>query len=136
MDVDRFGFVNCPLLSAVGLLVVRELHTDANVLQLDATSAVSIRLSFDPTVREEITAMSVDPFTGISSSASCIRWDEDLRLWTPEGIQHISVYLGAPNGTGAYVECKTLMLGTFAVSEVIPVYICGIDSELMVGAVC
>jgi len=136
MDVDRFGFVNCPLLSAVGLLVVRELHTDANVLQLDATSAVSIRLSFDPTVREEITAMSVDPFTGISSSASCVRWDEDLRLWTPEGIQHISVYLGAPNGTGAYVECKTLMLGTFAVSEVIPVYICGIDSELMVGAVC
>lgn len=117
-DVDRFAFTSCPLLSVVYLLFVRELQTDVVVVKLEQGQTLTIRMSFDPTVREEITAKSVDAFTGASSAASCVRWDEDLRMWSSEGIEHVDVHLGAANGTGAYVECKTSWLGTFAVSEV------------------
>lgn len=117
-DVSRFALTSCPLLSVVHLLYVRELQTDIVVEKFKQDQTLTIRMSFDPTVREEITANTVDPFTGISSAASCVRWDEKLRMWTPDGIQHVHVHLGAKNGTGAYVECKTSWLGIFAVSEV------------------
>jgi hypothetical protein len=117
-DVSRFALTSCPLLSVVHLLYVRELQTDIVVEKFKQDQTLTIRMSFDPTVRDEITANAVDPFTGISSAASCVRWDEKLRMWTPDGIQHVHVHLGTKNGTGAYVECRTLWLGTFAVSEV------------------
>jgi hypothetical protein len=117
-NVGRMEFVSCRLLSVVALIQVRELHSDKELSQLDESEPVTIRLTFDPTVREEITDGSVDPFTGLSSSASCVRWDESLRMWTSAGIQHVTVFLGNSSGTGAYVECKTKFLGTFAVSEV------------------
>jgi len=129
-DVDRFAFTSCPLLSVVYLLFVRELQTDVVVVKLEQGQTLTIRMSFDPTVREEITAKSVDAFTGASSAASCVRWDEDLRMWSSEGIEHVDVHLGAANGTGAYVECKTSWLGTFAVSEVF----CDHTADLLASA--
>ena len=100
-------------------LVVREFQSNTVISQIDQHQSVAIRLSFDPTVRQELTSGSVDFFTGISSSASCVRWDEDSRMWTSEGIEHVDVSLGdVATGAGAYVECKTKKLGTFAVSEV------------------
>ncbi len=116
--VTRMAFVNCPLLSFVHLLVFREIHTDVDVLQADKTEAITITMAFDPTVRAEITKGATDPFTGIGSSASCVRWDADLRVWTAKGIQHVDVNMGSSNGQGAYATCKTKQTGTFAVSEV------------------
>ena len=117
--VKRFGFTNCPLLSVAALLVVREFQSNTVISQIDQHQSVNIRLSFDPTVRQELKSGSVDFFTGVSSSASCVRWDEDSRMWTSEGIEHVDVSLGdVATGAGAYVECKTKKLGTFAVSEV------------------
>ena len=116
--VSRMAFVNCPLLSFVHLLVLREIHTDVEVLQADKTEAITITMAFDPTVRAEVTKGATDPFTGIGSSASCVRWDGDLRIWTVKGIQHVDVNMGSSNGQGAYVTCKTKQTGTFAVSEV------------------
>jgi len=117
-NIKRFGFQKCPLLSAIGILNVRFFQTDTQVEELDSSAPVRIRMSFDPLVREEIISGVADPYTGISSSASCVRWDNGERMWTTQGIRHVKTYMGDANGTGAFVECETFKLGDFAVSEV------------------
>ncbi len=115
-----FGSRPCIIIGSAVMIDVRvPLSTDKLNRMLDA-HPLRIRLPFNPELHRE--RGMVDQLTGFSSIPSCVIWDDKAGQWTANGITHIGYNdynLKVPSGSeGPYVECFSVQLGIFAVSEV------------------
>eukprot|EP00960_Hanusia_phi_P037907 753179-Hanusia_phi.AAC.4 len=117
-DVMKYGFDSCEILSPVYVINVRPDPTSTYLDSVVSDSPLEFVLSFDPKKNLEVSSGVSDPFTGVSSTASCVRFDTATGKWSTNDIEHIEANFGFENGTGAYVKCRSKKLGIFAVSEV------------------
>ena len=117
-NVMKFGFDSCEILSPVYLINVRPDQTSNYLDAVLSDSPIEFVLSFDPKKNAEVSSGVSDPFTGVSSIASCVRFDVSTGKWSTSDIEHIETNFGYANGTGAFVRCRSKKLGIFAVSEV------------------
>jgi len=109
----------CSVLGNAVIVNLRKRGQSTHVSTLGSATPISFRLPFDPLLRNEGRLGVQDKKSGHRTTASCLYWDSVTDKWSNQGIEHAGLYMGnSRNASGAYVECTSNHLSTFAVSEV------------------